>query len=65
MKKKVFRERYNITEEEVQAVAIGIKEFAKETNKKVDEVVEDIIEETKTKRSIVTNTTAKRKKEVK
>lgn len=47
MKKKVFRERRTITEEEVQAVAKAIVEQAKEDNKTIEEVVNEIVEESK------------------
>ena len=48
MKKKVYRERYKtITEEEVQAVANAIVEQAKEDNKTIEEVVNEIVEENK------------------
>ena len=48
MKKKVYRERYKtITEEEVQAVAKAIVEQAEEDNKTIEEVVNEIVEESK------------------
>jgi hypothetical protein len=50
MKKKVFRERRSFTEEEVQAVAKAIVEQAEEDNKTIEEVVNEIVEESKPKR---------------
>lgn len=47
MKKKVLRERRKITEEEVQAVAKAIKIQAIEEDKEVENVVDEIIEESK------------------
>ena len=55
MKKNVLREylknRKTITVEQVQAVANAIVEEAKETDKTVEEVVTEIVEESKPKRT--------------
>ncbi len=49
MKKKVYRERHNkeITEEIVQVVANAIVELADEEERTVEDVVNDIVEESK------------------
>lgn len=49
MKKKVYRERHNkeITEEIVQVVANAIIELADEEERTVEDVVNDIVEESK------------------
>jgi hypothetical protein len=51
MKKKLFRERRTFTEEEVQAVAKAIVEQANEDNKTIEEVVNEIVEESKPKKT--------------
>ena len=55
MKKNVLREylknRETITVEQVQAVANAIVEEAKETDKTVEQVVTEIVEESKPKRT--------------
>lgn len=49
MKKKVYRERHNkeITEEIVQVVTNAIIELADEEERTVEDVVNDIVEESK------------------
>lgn len=49
MKKKVYRERHNkeITEEIVQVVANAIVELADEEERTVEDIVNDIVEESK------------------
>ena len=51
MKKKVYREKYKITEETVQVVANAIVELADEQKRTIDSVVSDIVEESKPKKS--------------
>lgn len=47
MKKKVFRERNEVSVDVVQAVANAIVEEAEEQGKKVEEIVAEIVEESK------------------
>lgn len=51
MKKKVYREKYKITEETVQVVANAIVELADEQKRTIENVVSDIVEESKPKKS--------------
>lgn len=45
LREKLAKERDEITEEQVQTVAVAIVEQAEEEDKSVEEVVEEIVEE--------------------